>query len=77
MIIKVLKETKNEFLVRLLNQDSKNLLASDEPFRHKLLKARHKDVTLSNVFIPMLESELIDSSRTPFFLNHLETLFRE
>jgi hypothetical protein len=77
MIIKVLKETKNEFLVRLLNQDSKNLLADDEPFRHKLLKARHKDVTLSNVFIPMLEAELIDSSRTPFFLNHLETLFRE
>jgi hypothetical protein len=46
MIIKVLKETKNEFLVRLLSQDSKNLLAGDEPFRHKLLKARNKDPTM-------------------------------
>jgi len=76
-IIKLLKETKNEFLAKLLYNDSKNLLADDEPFRHKLLKARNKDVTLANVFIPMLESELIDSSRTQFFLHHLEQLFRE
>lgn len=51
-------------MAKLLHNDSKNLLADDEPFRHKLLKARNKDVTLANVFIPMLESELIDSSRT-------------
>lgn len=72
----MLKETKNEFLVRLLSQDSKNLLADDEPFRHKLLKARNKDANLAQVFIPMLESELIDSSRTQFYLSHLEQLFR-
>jgi hypothetical protein len=76
-IIRLLKETKNEYLIKLLQADSKNLLAGDEPFRHKLLKARNKDVTLANVFIPILENELIDSARTSFFLNHLETLFRE
>jgi hypothetical protein len=73
----MLKETKNEFLVRLLSQDSKNLLADEEPFRHKLLKARNKDVLLQKAFIPMLEAELIDSTRTTFYLNHLESLFRE
>ena len=73
----MLKETKNEFLVRLLGQDSKNLLADEEPFRHKLLKARNKDVLLQKAFIPMLEAELIDSTRTTFYLNHLESLFRE
>ncbi len=76
-VIRVLRETKNEFLVRLLFADSKNLLADTEPFRHKLLKARNKDVTLKDIFIPMLEAELIDSSRTQFFLHHLETLFRD
>ena len=43
-IIRNLRETKNEFLVRLFHQDSRNLLADDEPFRHKLLKARNRDV---------------------------------
>jgi len=76
-VIRLLKETKNEYLVRLLTQDSRNMLADEEPFRHKLLKARNKDVTLANVFIPLLEAEIIDSSRTSFFLSHLETLFRE
>lgn len=47
MVIRMLKETKNEFLVKLLQQDSKNLLADDEPFRHKLLKARNKDANLA------------------------------
>ncbi len=43
-IIRNLRETKNEFLVRLFHQDSRNLLADEEPFRHKLLKARNRDV---------------------------------
>lgn len=76
-VIRVLRETKNEYLVRLLFSDSKNLLADSEPFRHKLLKARNKDVTLKDIFVPMLEAELIDSSRTSFYLHHLETLFRD
>ena len=40
VIIKVLRETKNEFLVNLLRADSKNLLSNQQPFRHKLLNAR-------------------------------------
>ena len=39
-IIKVLRETKNEFLVNLLRSDAKNMMADSAPFRHKLLLAR-------------------------------------
>lgn len=67
-IIKMLRETKNDFLVRLMADDSRNLLADQETFRHKLLQARLKDSLNSNVFIPMLEGEIIDSTRTSFYL---------
>lgn len=77
MIIKILRETKNEFLVNLLTADSKNQLAESTPFRHKLLAARAKDPAgFKKVFIPMLDSELIDSSRSSFYLQQLEQLFR-
>jgi len=70
VIIKLLKESKNEFLVNLLNLDSKNLQQEAKPFRHKLLTARSKDVAnFGKVFIPMLESELIDSARSSFYLS--------
>ena len=42
-IIKVLRETKNDFLVNLLKADSKNSMSDVKPFRHKLLQARQKD----------------------------------
>jgi len=45
-IIKFIKENKNEFLIKLLLEDSKNPLHSTEPFRHKLLQARAKDPLL-------------------------------
>ena len=67
-VIRLLRETKNEFLIKLLTDDSKNNLADLEPFRHKLLQARLKDPLFSHVFIPMLESEIIDSTRTGFYL---------
>ena len=73
----MLRETKNEFLVNLLRSDAKNMLSESVPFRHKLLKARSKDVAgFGKVFIPMLESEMIDSSRSSFYLDKLEELFR-
>mmetsp|Transcript_36591 Transcript_36591/g.48037 ORF Transcript_36591/g.48037 Transcript_36591/m.48037 type:complete len:268 (+) Transcript_36591:315-1118(+) len=76
-IIKVLRETKNDFLLNLLSADSKNLMAGCNPFRHKLLAARAKDPAgFGKVFIPMMESELIDSSRSNFYLEQLEQLFR-
>lgn len=58
-IIKLIKETKNEFLIHLLKEDSKNPLAGIEPFRHKLLMAKSKDPALQNEHIPLLEKEII------------------
>ena len=75
-IIKLLRETRNEFLVRLLSEDSKNMLSSTQPFRIKLLQARHKDPNFGKMFIPMLENEITDSNRSSFFLEQLEHLFR-
>lgn len=76
-IITVLREQKNEFLVKLFQEDSKNMLSDMQPFRHKLLQARIKDPMISNVFVPMLENEIVDSSKTAFYLEHLEQLFRD
>jgi hypothetical protein len=76
-IITILREQKNEFLVRLFREDSKNMLSDMKPFRHKLLQARIKDPMISNVFIPMFENEIVDSSKTAFYLEHLEQLFRD
>lgn len=76
-IIKYIKETKNEFLSYLLNEDSKNPLYNLEPFRHKLMQARLKDPVFSRIPIPLLEKEVIDQSKTKFFLEQLENLFRE
>jgi len=75
-IIKLLKESKNEFLVKLLFEDSKNLLSDSAPFRHKLLAARHKVAGLAKMFVPMLENELIDSTRSSYFLDQLEVLYK-
>jgi len=52
-------------------------LANLEPFRHKLLIARRDDPELANMFIPMLESELIDSELTSCYLDKLEELYRK
>jgi len=60
-VIKFMKETKNEYLIQLLKDDSKHPLWNTEPFRHKLLKARSKDPALSRVPIPLLEKEIINS----------------
>lgn len=68
-IIKFIKETKNEFLIQLLNEDAKNANSSLQPFRHKLLEARSKDPLLAKIPIPLLEKELIDTNRSKFFLD--------
>lgn len=61
----------------MLSDDSKNLLAETKPFRHRLLQLRTRDAELANIPIPMLENELIDSSRSSYFLEKLEKLFRD
>ena len=68
-IIRLIKETKNTFLIHLLNEDSKNPLSSLHPFRHKLMEARAKDPVLSKIPIPILEREVIDITRSKFFLD--------
>lgn len=73
-IIKFLKETKNEFLLKLLREDAKNPNFHLKPFRHMLLEARAKDSDLAKTQIPLLESEVISSSH---LLDKLEVLFRE
>jgi hypothetical protein len=47
------------------------------PFRHKLLIARRDNPEWANMFIPMLEGELIDGNRTTCYLEKLETLYRK
>jgi hypothetical protein len=73
-IIRFLKETKNEFLQKLLSEDSKNPLFQLKPFRHMLLEARAKDPELAKVIIPLLEKEIIEN---PHLLDKLEVLYRE
>lgn len=73
-IIKLLKETKNEFLLRLLREDAKNPVSALKPFRHMLLEARGKDPDLAKTQIPLLEQEVISNSH---LLEKLEVLFRE
>lgn len=77
LIINDMRQQQNNFFGDLLKIDSKNLLHDIEPFRNKLLRARNSDITLANKFIPWLESELIDSSRSTIYLEYLETLYRE
>lgn len=73
-IIRLLKETKNEFLMRLLREDAKNPVSSLKPFRHMLLEARGKDPDLAKQIIPLLEKEIIEDTQ---LLDKLEILFRE
>jgi hypothetical protein len=73
-IIRLLRETKNEFLKKLLKEDSKNPCHHLKPFRHMLLEARAKDPALTKKPIPMLEAEIIQDSE---LLDKLEVLFRE
>lgn len=76
-IIKIIKEQRNEFFIKLLSEDAKNLLADAKPFRHKLLQLRAKNADAANLPIPLYESELIDSSRSTLYLEMLEKLFRD
>ena len=73
-IIKFIRETKNIFLIKLLQEDAKNPLSNLKPFRHLLLEARSKDPEMAKEVIPMLEEEIIQNPR---LLDKLEVLFRE
>jgi hypothetical protein len=72
--IRFIKETKNEFLIKLLQEDAKFPMSNMKPFRHMLLEARAKDPDFAKVIIPMLEKEIIED---PYLLDKLEVLYRE
>lgn len=61
----------------MLAEDAKNPLSRLEPFRHKLMEYRHKDPILQKIPIPILEREIIDISRNKFYLDQLESIYRE
>ena len=71
-IIKIIKEQRNEFFVKLLSDDAKNLLSDTKPFRHKLLELRQRDSSLANLPIPLYENEIVDSSKSTYYLEKLE-----
>jgi hypothetical protein len=63
--------------VKLLSDDAKTLLFDSKPFRHKLLMLRQRDAELASLPIPLYESEIVDSTRTTYYLEKLEKLFRD
>lgn len=76
-VIKIIMEQRNEFFIKLLKEDSKNLLSETKPFRHKLLQLRAKDAQMANLPIPLFENEIVDSTRSSLYLEKLEKLFRD
>ena len=81
VILKLIKETKNEFIIKLLADDAKNLLSDVVPFRHKLLLARSLEPGLfskKTKCIPLLETEIVDPDcqENKEYLQILEHLFR-
>lgn len=73
-VIRFIKETKNEFLIKLLQEDAKMPLSHLTPFRHMLLEARAKDPDFAKEVIPFLEKEIIEN---PKLMDKLEVLYRE
>lgn len=76
-IIKIIKEQRNEFFIKLLQDDAKNLLSDCKPFRHRLLELRQRDAELASIPIPLYENEIVDATRSTYFLEKLEKLFRD
>ncbi len=77
-IIKWLREMKNDFLVKLLEQDAKNPLFDVNSFRHQLLRARNTNYDLAKKPIPMLEREIIDAARDDgYYLTQLMAIIAE
>lgn len=64
-----LKILGNKYLEAMFEEDTKNDLHKITPFRHLLLKERLKNPKMKNLFIPMLEDEIIDSNRTTVYID--------
>jgi hypothetical protein len=75
--MKFVDKNGNSYLKKLFADDAKNALSTVHPFRHMLLIERKNNPELANMFIPMTDGEIIDSSRTTAYLDILEALFRK
>jgi hypothetical protein len=74
-VMKDLKFLGNRYLQAMMDEDTKNDLHKIKSFRHQLLKHRAKNPLFSQMFIPLLENEIVDSNRTGVFLEELEKIF--
>ena len=76
-IIRSIQQMKNDYLDRLLTNDSKFQLHDIESFRHKLLKARKNDPAQSRIPIPQVNSELINGEVCKYYVDWLEDVHRD
>ena len=73
-ILRYLRETQNSFVKKLLREDAKNPLHDVSSFRHMLMLAKKNDPALSGIPIPLLDAEIIDESKNPFFMERLNEI---
>jgi len=76
LILKKMQNMKNDYLDRLLKQDSMYQLNDVTSFRHMLLKARENDPSYAMMPIPQLNSELINGDICKFYVDWLEEVHR-
>jgi hypothetical protein len=77
LIIKHMRNMKNDYLDRLLSLDTKFQLYDIQSFRHHLLKARASDPNFAKIPIPQLNNELINADISKFYLDWLEDVHRQ
>lgn len=77
VLIKSIRQMKNDYLGRLLQHDTKFQLNDITSFRHMLLKARASDPKYAKIQIPQLNSELINGDISKYYLNWLEEVYRQ
>lgn len=77
LIIKHMRNMKNDYMDRLLTLDSKFQLNDIDSFRHMLLNSRNTDPSCSQFPIPQLNSELISSDLGKFYVDWLEDVHRQ
>lgn len=75
-ILNQIRQMKNDYLQKLLDQDCKFDLHDLQSFRHKLMLARISDPQYAAVPIPGLNSELVDRAKCSFYVEWLEAVHR-
>lgn len=77
LVIKALKNMKNDYLDRLLAQDAKYQLHDITSFRQQLIKARQSDPDYAQITIPQLTAELVNGDICKYYLEWLENVHRQ